>query len=132
MRPQSRRSTALDGSTTCLIRSPGSRQTTVGRTLHRRIARQLILSARLKRLERDGLLVSRLCTERPPRAAYELTAGGLELAGALRLRADWGARHTLPGEAPRHQVCGTVIEARWYCPTCDRLVENEPETHTLL
>lgn len=91
-----------------------------------------ILSARLKRLERDGLLVSRLYTERPPRATYELTADGRELAGALRLLADWGARHALPAEAPRHQVCGTVIEARWYCPTCDRLVENEPETHTLL
>jgi DNA-binding HxlR family transcriptional regulator len=86
-----------------------------------------ILSARLKRLERDGLLVSRPYTERPPRAAYELTADGMELAGALRLLADWGARHTLPAEAPRHQVCGTVIEARWYCPTCDRLVEDEPE-----
>jgi DNA-binding HxlR family transcriptional regulator len=87
-----------------------------------------ILSARLKRLERDGLLVSRLYTERPPRATYELTADGRELAGALRLLADWGARHALPAEAPRHQVCGTVIEARWYCPTCDRLVEDEPET----
>ena len=92
-----------------------------------------ILSARLKRLERDGLLVSRPYTERPPRAAYELTADGMELAGALRLLADWGARHALPGESPRHQVCGTVIEARWYCPTCDRLVEDEPvmEVHFL-
>jgi DNA-binding HxlR family transcriptional regulator len=87
-----------------------------------------ILSARLKRLERDGLLVSRPYTERPPRATYALTADGRELAGALRLLADWGARHALPAESPRHQVCGTVIEARWYCPTCDRLVEDEPET----
>ena len=92
-----------------------------------------ILSARLKRLERDGLLVSRPYTERPPRAAYELTAEGSELAGALRLLSDWGARHEVPAEAPRHQVCGTVIEARWYCPTCDRLVEDEPamEVHFL-
>jgi DNA-binding HxlR family transcriptional regulator len=86
-----------------------------------------ILSQRLKRLERDALLVSRPYTERPPRAAYELTAEGKELAGALRLLAQWGARHALPAEAPRHVQCGTPLEVRWYCPTCDHLVEDEPE-----
>lgn len=55
------------------------------------------------------------------------TAEGKELAGALRLLAQWGARHALPAEAPRHQACGTPLEARWYCPTCDHLVEDEPE-----
>ena len=86
-----------------------------------------ILSQRLKRLERDGLLVSRPYTERPPRAAYELTAEGSELAGALRLLAHWGARHATPDDALRHPACGTPLEARWYCPTCDRLIEDEPE-----
>src|ERR671925_1619714 len=78
-----------------------------------------ILSERLRRLEREALLVARPYSERPPRAAYELTAEGRELAGALRLLAHWGARHTDPAEAeaPRHLACGTVIEARWYCPT---------------
>ena len=87
-----------------------------------------ILSERLKRLERDGLLVARPYTDRPPRAAYELTAEGRELAGALRLLAHWGARHAHPAEAPLHLACGTPLEARWYCPTCDHLVEDEPET----
>jgi DNA-binding HxlR family transcriptional regulator len=86
-----------------------------------------ILSERLKRLERDALLVSRPYTDRPPRAAYQLTAEGMELAGTLRLLAHWGARHTLPADTPRHAACGTPIEARWYCPTCDHLVEDEPE-----
>ncbi len=86
-----------------------------------------ILSERLKRLERDALLVSRPYTERPTRAAYQLTAEGRELAGALRLLAQWGARHTVAAEAPLHSACGTPLEARWYCPTCDRLVEDEPE-----
>jgi rubrerythrin len=72
-------------------------------------------------------VVSRPYSERPPRAAYELTAEGKELAGALRLLAQWGTRHALPAEAPRHQACGTPLEARWYCPTCDHLVEDEPE-----
>jgi DNA-binding HxlR family transcriptional regulator len=85
-----------------------------------------ILSERLKRLEREALLVARPYSERPPRAAYELTAEGKELAGALRLLAQWGARHTDLADAPRHHTCGTPVEARWYCPTCDQLVEHEP------
>jgi DNA-binding HxlR family transcriptional regulator len=84
-----------------------------------------ILSERVRRLEREALLVARPYSERPPRAAYELTAEGKELAGALRLLAHWGARHTDPAEAPRHFACGTPVEARWYCPTCDRLVDTE-------
>jgi DNA-binding HxlR family transcriptional regulator len=86
-----------------------------------------ILSERLKRLERDALLLSRPYIERPPRAAYQLTAEGMELAGALRLLAQWGARHGVAAEAPVHQACGTALEARWYCPTCDRLLDDEPE-----
>ena len=85
-----------------------------------------ILSERLKRLEREALLVARPYSHRPPRAEYELTAEGKELAGALRLLAHWGARHTDPSAAPRHSTCGTQIEARWYCPTCDVLVDDEP------
>ena len=86
-----------------------------------------ILSERLKRLEREGLLVARTYSDRPPRAAYQLTAEGRELAGALRLLAYWGAGHTDPAQAPRHPACGTPIEARWYCPTCDQLVDDEPQ-----
>lgn len=74
-----------------------------------------ILSERLKRLERDGLLIARPYSQRPPRAAYQLTAEGTELAGALRLLAHWGTRHTDPANTPRHLACGTPIEARWYC-----------------
>jgi DNA-binding HxlR family transcriptional regulator len=84
-----------------------------------------ILSERLRRLEREALLVARPYSERPPRAAYELTAEGRELAGALRMLAHWGARHADPAEAPRHPACGTPVEVRWYCPTCDRLVDHE-------
>jgi DNA-binding HxlR family transcriptional regulator len=86
-----------------------------------------ILSDRLKRLERDGLLVTRRYSERPPRVAYDLTAEGKELAGALRLLAYWGSRHADPAQALRHPACGTPVEARWYCPTCDHLVDDEPD-----
>ena len=69
--------------------------------------------------------MARPYSERPPRAAYELTAEGKELAGALRLLAHWGARHADPVAAPRHPACGTPLEIRWYCPTCDRLADAE-------
>jgi DNA-binding HxlR family transcriptional regulator len=85
-----------------------------------------ILSDRLKRLERERLLVARPYSQRPPRSEYELTAEGKELAGALRLLAHWAARHADPSVALRHPACGTPIEARWYCPTCDVLVDDEP------
>ena len=86
-----------------------------------------ILSDRLKRLEREALLVARPYSDRPPRAAYQLTAEGQELAGALRLLTHWGASHADPADAPRHPACGTPVEARWYCPTRDALVDGEPQ-----
>ena len=85
-----------------------------------------ILSERLKRLERERLLVARPYSRRPPRSEYELTAEGKELAGALRLLAHWATRHADPSTALRHPACGTPVEARWYCPTCDVLVDDEP------
>jgi DNA-binding HxlR family transcriptional regulator len=85
-----------------------------------------ILSDRLRRLEQAGLLVALPYSDRPPRAAYQLTADGAELAGALRLLARWGARHADPVAIPRHDACGTPLEARWYCPTCDQLTDFHP------
>src|ERR687895_2386550 len=51
-----------------------------------------VLSARLKALSEQALVVPQTYSERPPRFAYELSESGRELAGALRLLADWGAR----------------------------------------
>jgi DNA-binding HxlR family transcriptional regulator len=72
-----------------------------------------ILSQRLKRLEHEALVVSRPYSERPPCAAYELTAEGKELAGALRLLAQWGARHAPPRSTPppgvRHSPRGQMV-----------------------
>ena len=84
-----------------------------------------VLSDRLRRLEREGLVVAEPYSERPRRFVYELTAAGSGLAGALRLLAGWGARHDPRGpEAPRHSSCGTPVEARWWCPSCERAVEE--------
>lgn len=76
-----------------------------------------ILSARLKTLGEHALVVSRPYQQRPVRVVYELTAAGRELAGALRLLADWGAREG-DGEPLRHDACGTPLQAVWWCETC--------------
>jgi DNA-binding HxlR family transcriptional regulator len=84
-----------------------------------------VLTQRLRQLERNALVVARPYSERPPRFVYELSSAGRELAGALRLLAGWGARNAEGAGAPRHSVCGTPIEARWWCPTCERPVGDE-------
>ena len=88
-----------------------------------------ILSNRLKALEAEGLLAARPYSDRPRRVAYVLTASGAELAGALRLLAQWGAvrsatdrgrRCTTPRAAPPSRRAGGV-------PTCARVVDEEED-----
>jgi DNA-binding HxlR family transcriptional regulator len=83
-----------------------------------------ILSDRLRRLEGEGIVRSVPYQERPRRLSYALTAEGTELAGALRLLADWGARGSVHAEPMRHAACGTPVEARLWCPTCGRVVDT--------
>ncbi len=87
-----------------------------------------ILSSRLKALEAEGLLAARPYSERPRRVAYVLTASGAELAAALRLLAQWGAVRSTTTRPPLlHTSCGTPVEARWWCPTCARVVDEEED-----
>ena len=87
-----------------------------------------VLTQRLRQLERDALVVARAYSDRPPRFVYELTTAGQELAGVLRLLAGWGARSSGHESEIRHAVCGTPLEARWWCPTCEQPVgEDEGE-----
>ena len=92
-----------------------------------------ILTDRLRRLDREGIVHARPYQARPPRMEYALTADGRDLASALRLLADWGSRRSGNAEPLRHARCGTPLEARWYCPTCSVPVsESEaPETRVL-
>jgi DNA-binding HxlR family transcriptional regulator len=84
-----------------------------------------ILTQRLRHLEHEALVVARPYQERPPRMVYELSATGQELVGALRLLADWGARHSEAAERARHGACGTPLDVRWYCATCERVVDED-------
>jgi DNA-binding HxlR family transcriptional regulator len=87
-----------------------------------------ILTDRLRRLEREGVVLARPYSDRPPRAEYGLTSAGRDLAGALRLLADWGSRRSDSADPLRHALCGTPLEARWYCPTCTVVIEDSAAT----
>ena len=81
-----------------------------------------VLTQRLRSLEQHGVVVATPYSRRPPRFVYQLTAAGTELAGALRLLAQWGASQSPESVEPlRHGPCGTAMEARWYCPTCGQV-----------
>lgn len=97
-----------------------------------------ILTARLRHLESEGVVLASPYSERPRRYSYELTEAGRDLAGAVRVLSQWSADHsgaaTGPvaggsgaGRAggPVHQPCGTPMQAVWWCPTCER--RGEPE-----
>ena len=83
-----------------------------------------ILTDRLRRLERAGILRSSPYQERPTRLSYDLTADGRDLASALRLLSDWGTRRSTEAEPLRHETCGTPLEVRYYCPTCEAPVDE--------
>ncbi len=99
-----------------------------------------VLSQRLRQLEHNGIIVATPYSTRPPRFVYQLTGSGLELAGVLRLLAQWGAGQgpsgvggggggaggaAAGGEPLRHSTCGTPMDARWYCPTCTTVVDDD-------
>jgi DNA-binding HxlR family transcriptional regulator len=77
-----------------------------------------ILAGRLRALEAAGLVSAEPYSARPPRFSYDLTASGRELAGPIRLLAQWGAERAGADAPPRHGACGTPLEARLWCPTC--------------
>jgi DNA-binding HxlR family transcriptional regulator len=51
------------------------------------------LSARLKALERNGLITRRLYSDHPPRLEYRLTERGKSLGPVVKAMRDWGRRH---------------------------------------
>lgn len=85
-----------------------------------------ILANRLKHLEAQRVVLAAPYQERPVRHTYELTQAGRDLAGALRLLEQWGGeRDGDKSTAHEHAPCGTPLEVRWYCPSCDEVVDTE-------
>jgi len=83
-----------------------------------------ILTARLRRLTEDRLVVATPYSQRPQRLQYEVTDDGRELGAALAVLASWAARIEDRPAARVHDACGTPVELRPYCPTCHRLLDD--------
>ncbi len=89
-----------------------------------------ILTNRLRRLEAEGLVVATPYSERPVRVQYELSAVGRELADALVALSGWGAAVEGRRGERFHASCGTALELRPWCPTCDRPVDDDEAVGT--
>jgi DNA-binding HxlR family transcriptional regulator len=87
-----------------------------------------ILTDRLRRLERERIVTATPYQQRPPRMSYALTVDGRDLASVLRLLAAWGARSGEGADPARHELCGTALETRWWCPTCE-VALTDPDVH---
>ena len=82
-----------------------------------------ILTARLKSLQAGALVVATPYERRPLRMRYSLTASGRRLADAVAMLAQWGAARQGRTAGPRHETCGSALELRPWCPTCEVAVE---------
>ncbi|WP_168452388.1 winged helix-turn-helix transcriptional regulator [Sphingopyxis microcysteis] len=85
-----------------------------------------LVSARLKRLESEGVVERRAYQERPVRHEYWLTAKGKDLFGVLYAMRGWAERwayrdgETGGGSAMRyiHRACGSDVGTALVCPGC--------------
>lgn len=89
-----------------------------------------VLSERLRRLERAGVVDREPYSVRPPRSRYRLLPRGMDLRRPILLLAAWGGGHS---GWPEHAACGGVVEPSWYCRRCAREVDDSElvEPHAL-
>ena len=85
-----------------------------------------VLAERLAGLTEEGILVRRQDPQHAGRSIYELTAAGRDLWPALHALLMWGDRHRYPNSRLfRHAACGTTLDQRAYCATCQLAPEPE-------
>ena len=81
-----------------------------------------LLSVRMKKLEKHGIVKRRAYQERPTRYEYRLTDKGIDLWPVLVAFKDWSARWgKWPNGEPlsiRHKVCGQVTALKIVCSHC--------------
>jgi len=79
-----------------------------------------LLSGRLDRLERAGVITRSRYQDHPPRADYLLTESGRALLPALIALKQWGDRHCRGGEqtAIFTHACGAEFEGVTVCRAC--------------
>ena len=81
-----------------------------------------LLSVRMKKLEKHGIVQRRAYQQRPTRYEYRLTEKGIDLWPILVAFKDWSARWSKwPQGEPlniRHKACGHVTALRVVCSHC--------------
>lgn len=86
-------------------------------------ASSYLLSTRLKRLEKDGVIERRLYNEKPERYEYHATAKGKALDPILLMLRAWGMTYCghKPGDEPAvkltYKATGEVVDENWKIPT---------------
>ena len=79
-----------------------------------------ILSDRMRRLERNGIVVRRIYSDHPLRAEYRLTSKGHDLGVVTGALAAWGAQHLSDELSLIHAECGSAAQVRYFCELCER------------
>ena len=87
-----------------------------------------ILTARLRTLQRVGLLTATPYEHRPLRMRYSLTAPARRLGAAIATLAEWGGAREGASGSPVHRRCGTPVVTRPWCPTCDAPVDPREDS----
>ncbi|MDZ3833065.1 MAG: helix-turn-helix domain-containing protein [Sphingopyxis sp.] len=89
-----------------------------------------LVSARLKLLVVEHVVIKQAYRERPPRYEYQLTAKGKDLFGVLYAMRNWAEKwaytpgETGDGPAMRyiHRACGADVGTEAVCPGCGELL----------
>ncbi len=79
-----------------------------------------LLSDRLKRLEREGIIERRFYSEHPPRAEYVLTPKGHGLGVIVGALSVWGQEHAPHDLRLVDSECGHPVRVLYHCDECDR------------
>ena len=87
-----------------------------------------MLSARLKLMERHGLVRREFYSEHPPRAQYTLTDRGRDLALVVGALASWGTRHVYRRAQLVHADCGHEVKLGYHCAECGTRVRGATVT----
>jgi len=113
------------------------RQLMMGRDTYTEIQQGLegipsnLLSDRLKSLIEDDLIVANLYQAHPPRYRYQLTKSGMDLSDVFNSIILWGERNLKKCHKKlTHSECGHKIELTYYCPECDKYINNNDLTLT--
>ena len=80
-----------------------------------------VLAARLRHLTAAQLVEAQPYQDRPRRMEYSLTPDGRSLADVLGVLETWADNVDGGTSSQLHSVCGTALQWRPWCPTCEQI-----------